>query len=74
MAPSTVEKLLKKSKPRPYGVYLNKSMLIDLRKIADDESDGNFHAILQYGLKYFIKEYKAGKVKIKKEQQTKLNI
>ena len=79
MAKSAVEKLLdqgtaKRQKPKPYGVYLNQAMRADLEKIAAQESDGNFHALLQYGLKYFIREYKAGRVKIKKATQTKLEL
>lgn len=79
MAKTAVEQLLdqgkaKREKPKPYGVYLNQSMRADLEKIAQDESGGNFHAVLQYGLKYFIREYKAGKVKIKKTTQTKLEL
>lgn len=76
MAKSTVEKMLegKREKPKPYGVYLNRSMRADLDKIAAAETDGNFHALLQYAVKYFIREYKAGRVKIKKTTQTKLEI
>ena len=79
MAKSAVEKMLqagktKSEKPRPHGVYLTKVMRADLEKIADNETGGNLHAVLQYGLKYFIKQYKAGKIKIEKETQTKLKI
>lgn len=61
-------------KPKPYGVYLNKTMRADLEKISAAETGGNFHAILQYAVKYFIQQYKRGKVKIKKTTQTKLEI
>lgn len=61
-------------KPKPYGVYLNKDMREDLENIARNESEGNLHAVLQYGVKYFIKMYKAGRIKIVKSSKTKLEI
>lgn len=72
-APQQEEKK-KKGKPKPYGIYLNIPMAADLEKIAAAETDGNFHALLQYAVKYFIREYKAGRVKIKKTTQTKLEL
>ena len=57
---------------KPYGIYLNREMLADLEKIAEEEADGNLHTILQYAMKHFIREYKAGKIKLRKETVTRL--
>jgi hypothetical protein len=57
---------------KPYGIYLNLEILTDLEQIAEAETGGSLHTILQYAIKYFIREYKAGKVKLKKETVTRL--
>lgn len=57
---------------QPYGLYLNRELLTDLKKIAEVETGGKLHEILQYALRHFVREYKAGKIKIKKETVTRL--
>ncbi len=59
---------------KPYGLYLNKEMSADIDQIAATETNGNYHALLQFAVKYFIREYKAGRIKIKKETVTKLKL
>ena len=61
-------------KPKSYSVYLNKSMGADLDQIVMAETDGNVHAVLQFAVRYFIQEYKAGRVRLKKETVTKLKL
>ncbi len=60
------------TKGKPYGIYLNKDMLADLEQIAAAETGGSLHTLLQYAIKHFIREYKAGKIKPKKETITRL--
>ncbi len=60
------------TKGKPYGIYLNKEILADLEEIAEAETGGSLHNLLQYAIKYFIREYRAGKVKLKKETVTRL--
>lgn len=62
------------AKGKPYGIYLNREILADLEKIAAAEAGGNLHTILQYALKRFIQEYKAGRIKPKKETITRLKL
>ena len=59
---------------KPYGLYLNREMSADVDEIAAAETGGNYHALLQFAVKYFIREYKAGRVKIKKETVTRLKL
>ena len=64
----------KKEKNTPRGVYLSSSVLGELQRIATKETGGNLHAVMQYGIKFFIREYNAGKVKIKKTVRVSLDI
>ena len=60
------------TKGKTYGIYLNKDILADLEQIAKAETGGSLHNLLQYAIKHFIREYKAGKIKLKKETVTRL--
>ncbi len=50
-------------KLKPVGVYLRKNVRAEVEKIAEAE-DLSIHAVLAYGVSYFVRQYKAGKVKI----------
>jgi hypothetical protein len=58
---------------RPIGVYVRKDVRIAVEQIAKTEGLSR-HAILSYAVSYFVRQYKAGKVKIETEQQTKLKL
>jgi hypothetical protein len=58
---------------RPIGLFLRKDVRKEVELIADEE-DLNRHALLSYAISYFIRQYRAGKVKIEKEQTTKLKL
>ena len=58
---------------RPIGVYLRKDARIAIEEIAEEENLTR-HAILAYAVSYFVRQYKAGKVKIEKKQKTTLNL
>ena len=55
------------------GVGLKESEWAELQKVADEQST-NLHAVTAYGVRYFLKEYKAGKVKIKQKNTVTLEI
>ncbi len=58
---------------RPIGVYLR----LDVRRAVEEiaEKEGlNRHAVLAYGISYFVRQYRAGKVKIEKQQKTTPNL
>jgi hypothetical protein len=59
---------------KSFGVYLNKELAAEVIDIADKETNGSPHALLQYAVKYFIRQYRAGKVKLKKKTVTKLEL
>ena len=59
---------------KAYGLYLNRELLADLEQIAGAETGGKLHEILQFALRHFVKEYKAGKIKLKKETVTRLKL
>lgn len=58
---------------RPVGVYLRVATRAEVEKIAQEE-DLPLHAILAYGIAYFVRQYKAGKVKIETTQKTTLKM
>ena len=62
------------AKPKAFGIYLNKELAAEVQDIAAKETGGNSHALLQFALKYFIREYRAGRVKYKKRTVTKLEL
>ncbi len=59
-------------KTKSFGIYLNREITAEVEDIAAKETGGNYHALLQFAVKYFIKEYRAGRVKLKKKTVTKL--
>jgi hypothetical protein len=59
---------------KAYGLYINRELLTDLQEIAEAETGGKLHEILQFALRHFVKEYKAGKIKLKKETVTRLKL
>ena len=56
-------------KSKVHGVYLSEEVKKELGEIANKESGGNFHTVMQYAIKYFVKMYKAGRVKIEKSNR-----
>lgn len=63
----------KEKRRRPVGVYLRVATRAEVEKIAKDEALP-VHGLLAYAVAYFVKQYKAGKVKIEREQHTKLKL
>jgi hypothetical protein len=61
-------------KTKSFGIYLNKELTAEVIDIAHKETSDNYHALLQFAIKYFIKEYRAGRVKLKKRTVTKLEL
>jgi len=61
-------------KSKSFGIYVNQELAAEIEDIAAKETNGNHHAILQFAVKYFIKEYRAGRVKLKKKTVTKLEL
>ena len=59
-----------KKKPTPASVYLRKEVRAEVEKIAEAEGV-SVHAIMAYGVSYFIRQYKAGKVKLETEDRPK---
>lgn len=51
---------------RPIGLYLRRDERSEVEEIAKKEGLSR-HAILSYGISYFLKQYRAGKVQIEKE-------
>jgi hypothetical protein len=64
----------KPSRGKAYGLYINRELLADLEKIAEAETGGKLHEILQLALRHFVRDYKAGKIKLKKETVTRLKL
>ncbi len=62
------------TKGKPYGIYLNKEISADVERLAAELTDGNYHKLLQFAIKYFIHEYDAGRVKLKKKTVTNLEL
>jgi hypothetical protein len=60
-------------KPRPIGVYLRKNVRAEVEKIAEAEGL-SVHAVLAYGVSYFVRQYKAGKAKIETIPKPSLNL
>jgi hypothetical protein len=57
-------------KPVPTSVYLRKDLRAEVEKIAEVEGV-TVHAIMAYGISYFVRQYKAGKVKLETEDRPK---
>jgi hypothetical protein len=60
-------------KLKPVGVYLRKNVRAEVEKIAEAEGLP-VHGVLAYGISYFVRQYKAGKVKIETVKTTTLNL
>lgn len=67
------EKAEKEKKRRPIGVYLRVGTRAKVDKIAEKEGLSR-HALLAYAVAYFVREYEAGKVKIKTTTKTTLDL
>jgi hypothetical protein len=70
------EELTKEEKAalrRPIGVYLRRDVRTAIEQIAAKE-DLSRHSILSYAISYFVRQYTAGKIKIEKEQTTRLKL
>jgi hypothetical protein len=59
-----------KKKPVPTSVYLRKEVRAEVEKIAEAEGV-TVHAIMAYGISFFVRQYKAGKVKLETEDRPK---
>ena len=59
------------TKAKPYGVYLGIDERAAMEKIMKETGE-NQHALLQFAVKYFIKQYRAGKIKAQKTTTVKL--
>ena len=62
---------VKGTKAKPYGVYLGVDERAAMEKIIKETGE-NQHALLQFAVKYFIQQYKAGKIKAEKTTTVKL--
>jgi len=71
--PSQDTEAEKAKKRRPIGLYLRMATRAEVEKIAAAE-DLPVHAILAYAVAYFVRQYKAGKVKIETTKKTTLNL
>lgn len=60
-------------KRRPLGLYLRNDVLAAVQEIATENGQA-VHGIVTYAVTYFIKQYRAGKVKIETEQKAKLKL
>ncbi len=58
---------------RPIGVYLRKDARAEIERIAQAEGLSR-HSLLAYAVSYFIRQYKAGKVKIETTKKTTLKL
>ena len=67
------EKVEVAKKLRPIGVYLRKNVRAEVEKIAEAEGL-SVHSVLAYGVSYFVRQYKAGKVKIETVTKPTLNL
>ena len=67
------EKVDAAKKLKPVGVYLRKNVRAEVEKIAEAEGL-SLHAVLAYGVSYFVRQYKAGKVKIETVTKPSLNL
>jgi hypothetical protein len=57
----------------PIGVYLRKEIRSAVDEIAEKEGVSR-HAILAYAVTDFVRQYRAGKIKLKKKQTIDLDI
>jgi hypothetical protein len=57
-------------KPVPTSVYLRKEIRAEVERIAEAEGV-TVHSIMAYGISYFVRRYKAGKVKLETEDRPK---
>ena len=71
--PEELTKEEKEALRRPVGIYLRRDVRTAIEEIADKEGLTR-HAILSYAVSYFIRQYRAGKVKIEKQQKTTPNL
>lgn len=62
-----------KKKPTPASVYLRKDVRDEIAKIAKKEGL-SVHAVMAYGVSYFVRQYKAGKAKIETVQKPVVNL
>ena len=67
------EKIDTAKKLKPVGVYLRKNVRAEVEKIAEAEGL-SIHAVLAYGVSYFVRQYKAGKVEIETVTKPSLNL
>ena len=63
----------KTGKRRPLGLYLRNDVIAEVESIADENGQA-VHGIITYAVSYFIKQYRAGKVKIETETKQKLKL
>lgn len=63
----------KSGKRRPLGLYLRNDVLAEVQAIAEENGQA-VHGIVTYAVTYFVKQYRAGKVKIETEQKAKLKL
>jgi hypothetical protein len=59
-----------KKKPTPASVYLKQDIRAAVEAIAAAEGV-TVHSVMAYGIAYFVKQYQAGKVKLKVEERPK---
>jgi len=62
----------KKKKHPPVSVYLSRDEQAEVQELADQAGISR-HAMLQYGIRYFIAEYKKDKKILKTEKKTVLS-
>ena len=60
-------------KRRPLGLYLRNDVLAAVQEIATENGQA-VHGIVTFAVTYFIKQYRAGKVKIETETKQKLKL
>lgn len=63
----------KSGKRRPLGLYLRNDILAAVQDIAAENNQA-IHGIVTFAVSYFIKQYRAGKVKIETETKQKLKL
>ncbi len=60
-------------KRRPLGLYLRNDVLAAVQEIATENGQA-VHGIVTFAVTYFIKQYRAGKVKIETETRQRLKL
>ena len=71
--PDQGEPAKKSGKRFPLGLYLRNDTLAAVQEIAT-ENGQKVHGIVTFAVTYFIKQYRAGKVKIETETRQKLKL